>query len=155
MIIDYLLNIGLPLLITFIFSFLIGFERQNIGKSAGISSHVLVSMASCAIALLQRKISNDNTSYDGQRIIAQVVTGLGFLGAGVILKSNKTVKGLTTAATLWSAAMTGIIIGMHYYALGISIGAFIVLFMYLRDAFRHINPFKPHNTEENTKEIDH
>ena len=90
MIIDYLLNVGLPLLITFIFSFLIGFERQNIGKSAGISSHVLVSMASCAIALLQRKISNDNPSFDGQRIIAQVVTGLGFLGAGVILKSNKT-----------------------------------------------------------------
>ncbi len=156
----YLLEVALPLIVTFIFSWLVGLERQNIGKSAGISAHVLVSIAACAIAILQVYINDKNDRSDGQRIIAQVVTGLGFLGAGVIIKSNKTVKGLTTAATIWSTAMMGIVIGMGYWALGVSLGVFIVAFMYLRDAFRHINPFKSHreieeiHEENSSKEID-
>lgn len=139
---DYLMNILLPLSITFFFSFFIGLERQNIGKSAGISAHVITSMAACAISIMQMYIIKDYPSFDGSRVIAQVVVGVGFIGAGIILKSTKNVKGLTTATTLWGSAMTGLILGMRYFYLGITIGLFIVLFMYLRDVSRHINPFK-------------
>lgn len=167
---EYLLDILLPFGITFVFSFLIGLERQNIGKSAGISSHVIVSLASCGLAIMQRYIAIDHPNYDGQRIIAQVVSGLGFLGAGIILKSSKTVKGLTTATTLWGSAMAGLITGMEYYAIGATLGVGIVLFMYLRDVSRGINPFvklkhksdktnevveKPNADHDGEDEIDH
>lgn len=150
---EYLLDILLPFAITFAFSFFIGLERQNIGKSAGISSHVIVSLAACGIAIMQRYIAKEHPTYDGQRIIAQVVSGLGFLGAGIILKSSKTVKGLTTATTLWGSAMAGLITGMQYYAIGVTLGVGIVLFMYLRDASRKINPFVKHKNNKNKDEI--
>ncbi len=158
---DYIVNIFLPLFTTFVFSWLVGFERQNVGKSAGISAHVLVSMAACAIAVMQRQMfvaefAAGKPNPDGQRVIAQVVTGIGFLGAGVILKSNKNVKGLTTAATIWTCAMLGIIIGMEYWQLGLTLGVFIVLFIYIRDISRGFNPFIAHKHEnDESQHLDH
>lgn len=77
---DYLINILLPLGISFVFTWLIGLERQNIGKSAGISAHVLVGMSCCGLALLQTHITAENPSSDNQRLIAGAITGIGFLG---------------------------------------------------------------------------
>ena len=99
---DYLFKILIPLILTFLFAGFVGLERQNMGKAAGISAHILVALSSASLAVMQRlmmeyevSISPDN--FQGQRVIAQVITGIGFIGAGVIMKDKFTVKGLTTA----------------------------------------------------------
>lgn len=144
---NYLETIALPFGLTFIIAFLIGFERQNIGKAAGISSHVLIAVCSCAIAIMQQQVDGGQSG-DGQRIIAQLVTGVGFLGAGVIMKSEKTVKGLTTATTVFACAIIGLILGSGFYAIGLTLGIFIIIFMYVRDIYRHLNPLNRINTGE-------
>lgn len=156
-------DIIIPLLTTFIITAIIGFERQNIGKSAGITAHVFLAIASCSLALLQKQMYLDaiNTYKEGipvaienQRIIAQIIAGIGFLGAGIIMKEKNHVSGLTTATTLWSSAIVGIILGSGYYLLGITLGAAIILFLYLRDAIRRVNPFKKHIPHGEKEDLD-
>jgi putative Mg2+ transporter-C (MgtC) family protein len=150
-IVEILLKIVLPLFITFVITYIIGYERQKIGKAAGISSHTLVAFASSAIAILQRLLfeSEIAMALDGivvdpqsQRIIAQVLTGIGFIGAGVIIKEHGSIKGITTATTIWSSAIIGIILGSGYIVLGSMVGVFITLFIIFRDISRGFNPFK-------------
>lgn len=152
-------KIIIPLILATLFAYLIGFERQKIGKAAGISSHILVAFASAAIAILQRLIfemeidlveSGILVSAQSQRVIAQVLTGIGFIGAGVILKENGTIRGITTATTIWSSAILGLIFGSGYVILGLIVGIFIVIFVFSRDFVRGFNPFKEDdkNTED-------
>ncbi len=150
-VLDYLQFTLLPVTVTFIITWLIGFERQNIGKSAGISPHVLISATACCLALMQQQLVTD---VDGQRIIGQLVTGVGFLGAGVIMKSNRSVKGLTTATTLFASAIIGIIIGSGYYSIGITLGLIVIIFVYGRNITRGINPFKKHEGDRTKIDID-
>jgi putative Mg2+ transporter-C (MgtC) family protein len=93
----------------------IGAERELRGKDAGMSTHVLVITGAMLFTLLSMIVDPDSTS----RIAAQVVTGIGFLGAGLILKDGASVKNLTTAASLWSAAAIGMAIGFGYYAIAL------------------------------------
>ncbi len=143
---DYLQYTLLPVMITFAITWIIGFERQNIGKSAGISPHVLISVTSCCLALLQQSIQGGTTA-DGQRLIGQLITGVGFLGAGVIMKSHRNVKGLTTATSLFASAIIGIIIGTGHYEIGLTLGGLVIIFLYGRDIKRRVNPFKKHHGE--------
>ncbi len=128
---------------------LIGMERQNIGKAAGISSHVLVGLSAMMIAVMQRmllfsQVINGVAEPEGQRIIAQVIAGIGFIGAGVIMKDTKNViRGITTAATIWFCALLGIMFGTGMLYEGLAFGIFVVLFIMLRDLKRGFNPFKP------------
>ena len=90
--------------------FLIGFERQWINRVAGIQTNVLVSSGACLFIL-----SSYFVSYEGQsasRITAQIVSGIGFLGAGMIFKDGFTAHGINTAATIWAVAAIGILCGM-------------------------------------------
>lgn len=145
------LIILLPLLLVFIISGFIGLERQNVGKAAGISSHILVALAATGVAILNRLlfdwqinlvIQGYEVRPEGQRIISQVLAGVGFIGAGVILKDTKNViSGLTTAATIWSVAVLGIIIGSGYLLTGTLLGLLIIGFIYIRDLSRGVNPF--------------
>lgn len=148
---DIALKILLPLGVTFFITYVIGFERQKIGKAAGISAHTLVAFASAAIAILQRLIYEHEillatqgipVDPQSQRIIAQVLTGIGFIGAGVIMKEHGSIKGITTATTIWSSAIIGIILGSGYILLGSIVGVFIMLFIVFRDFSRGFNPFK-------------
>lgn len=146
---DYLFKILIPLILTFLFAGFVGLERQNMGKAAGISAHILVALSSASLAVMQRlmmeyevSISPDN--FQGQRVIAQVITGIGFIGAGVIMKDKFTVKGLTTAATIWTTAMIGLILGSGYLVIGTILGLAVTLFILLRDLNRGINPFRPY-----------
>ncbi len=91
--------------ICFILAFLIGFERQYRRRSVGFRTYALVSIG----AFLFVTFSFHNTSGDITRIAAQVVSGIGFLGAGVILKDGSNIKGLNTAATLWCSAAIGVL----------------------------------------------
>ena len=149
-------KILLPLILSALFAYLIGYERQKIGKAAGISSHILVAFASAAIAILQRLIfeveidlvdSGILVSAQSQRIIAQVLTGIGFIGAGVILKEKGTIKGITTATTIWSSAILGLVFGSGYIVLGSIVGLFIVIFVFSRDFVRGFNPFKDNDKD--------
>jgi len=127
---------------TVIFVGLIGFERQRKHKMAGLTTHILVALGAAGITLVQELMVQDailfirenpdlakNVMIERQRIIAQIVTGVGFLGAGAILKTNGYISGLTTASSLWISAIIGIIFGLGYTQLGIvvSLLALIVL----------------------------
>lgn len=107
-----------PLTITFIFDvvlalflgYLIGAEREMRGKDAGISTHMLVICGAMLFTLLSTVVDPASKS----RIAAQIVSGIGFLGAGLILKDGASVRNLTTAASLWFAAAVGMAIGFGY-----------------------------------------
>ena len=106
------------LLLSLVLGFLIGVERESRGKDAGISTHILVVAGSALFTLLSTAVDPSSTS----RIAAQIVTGIGFLGAGLILKEGRVVHNLTTAASLWYAAAIGMAIGFGFYAIAV-IGA--------------------------------
>ena len=128
--------------LTLAFVGLIGFERQRKHKMAGLTTHILVALGAAGITLVQEIMVQDSIQFildnpslagsvmiERQRIIAQIITGVGFLGAGAILKTNGYISGLTTASSLWISAIIGIIFGLGYNGLGIvlSLLALIVL----------------------------
>lgn len=161
---DIVFKILLPLVIAFIVGGFVGLERQNVGKAAGLSSHILVATASAGIAIMQRLmfehqiyLQSTGISIDpeGQRVIAQVVTGIGFIGAGVILKdSSQVIKGITTAATIWFTAMTGLILGSGYIVIGSILGLFIIVFILVRDFSRGFNPLVSKDKRKPTSSIE-
>jgi len=118
---DFLIDIGLSLLA----GFLIGAERESRGKPAGISTHCLVIGGTMMFTYISAQVDPNSTS----RIAAQVVSGIGFLGAGMILKSESTEKitNLTTAAAVWFAAAIGMAIGFNFYFMALVAIAFAVL----------------------------
>ncbi|XFA99733.1 MgtC/SapB family protein [Candidatus Izemoplasma sp. B36] len=130
--------------LTALFVGIIGIERQLRQKIAGITTHLMVAFGACGIAILQDALYYDaietakllmDQGYEiaiqiqRQRVIAQVVTGVGFLGAGTILKTRNGIYGLTTAATLWLASMIGLTFGMGAYVIGIVLSLFSVIFL--------------------------
>ena len=91
---------------------LIGMEREYKGKDAGLKTNMLVSVGSCVFVFLSLQFQGGE-SFDPTRVLSQVVTGIGFLGAGVILKKGANVQGLTTAATVWCSAAAGCIAAFY------------------------------------------
>ncbi len=105
---------------------IIGFEREKHNRPAGLRTHILVCMGACTIALAEcmiasrlhsAELSSSGVSIAIGRIAAQVVSGVGFLGAGTIVLSKRKISGLTTAASLWNVACLGIAIGYGFYIL--------------------------------------
>ena len=111
------------LLVACVLCSLIGLERQLRQKAAGFRTHVLVGMGSCAFTLVSvfgfSAVLGDDVVLDPSRIAAQIVSGIGFLGAGVIFKGRNVVRGLTTAATIWVAAAVGMACGAGMLSLGV------------------------------------
>ena len=109
-----LLQAGL-LLASFVLCSFIGFERQFRQKAAGYRTHVLVGIGTCAFTLISaygfEGVLDNDVRLDPSRISAQIVSGIGFLGAGVIFKGRNMVRGLTTAATIWVTAAVGMACG--------------------------------------------
>jgi putative Mg2+ transporter-C (MgtC) family protein len=97
----------------------VGAEREWTGKWAGLRTHMLIAVGATLLAHISALPSANGTSWDGGRIAAQIVTGVGFIGAGTILQSRGSVHGLTTAAGLWVAAAIGIAVGFGDYLAGI------------------------------------
>ncbi|SFS85569.1 MgtC/SapB family protein [Marininema halotolerans] len=113
-------EMALRLLIATVLGGLIGWEREHNNHPAGLRTHILVSVGSCLIMLLSvygfsEFAKEDNVRLDPSRIAAQVVSGIGFLGAGTILRQGFTVSGLTTAASLWVVAAIGLASGAGFY----------------------------------------
>lgn len=101
--------------IAFVLCTLLGIERDYHQKNAGVKTHVLVGVGACIFALVSAygfaPVLANNIRLDPSRIAAQVVSGIGFLGAGVIFVNHDTVRGLTTAATIWLSAAIGMACG--------------------------------------------
>lgn len=111
---------------------LIGLERQIHHKSAGIRTNALVSMGAAIFVIISFQITQEKGG-DATRIIGQIVTGIGFLGAGVILHQGINVQGLTTAATIWCSSGIGCLAAAGYFAeAGISTVAVIFINFFLR-----------------------
>src|SRR3989337_523671 len=102
---------------------IIGLERELRGYPAGIRTIALVALGACFFTDVSRLMGGND------RVAAQIVTGIGFLGAGVIFREGYTVRGITTAATIWSAAAIGMAIGRELYLVAAagSIPVFVVL----------------------------
>jgi putative Mg2+ transporter-C (MgtC) family protein len=127
---------------------LIGFERERLLWAAGIRTHMLVCVGSCLIMIVSQYgfsniLTHQNVVLDPSRIAAQVVSGIGFLGAGAILARGEIVKGLTTAASIWTVAAVGLAVGGGLY-LAASASTVIILIILagikpLEEAYRSRN----------------
>lgn len=115
----------IDLLFSLICGLVIGFEREKKNKPAGISTQTLVIGAAMLFTFLSRTVS----AGDPTRIAAQIVSGVGFLGAGIILKSESTgrVTNLTTAASVWYSAAIGMALGFNYHFIGLVATLYVVI----------------------------
>ncbi len=103
---------------------LLGLEREYQNKSAGLRTLVLICLGSTVFTMISSRIGiNDD------RIAANIITGIGFIGAGVIFKENFNVKGLTTASIIWVAAAVGMMIGIGNYLLGIVLSILVLIIL--------------------------
>ena len=104
---------------------IIGYERERIHRPAGLRTHIIVGIGALIFSLLSVKLFPD----DPARVISNIVTGIGFLGAGTIFREKDVVKGLTTAASLWATAAVGVALALGEYTLAIvsSLVIFLVL----------------------------
>lgn len=93
----------------------IGFERQWHHKTAGLRTNLLVATGAAVFVLLSFELKESESSIDTSRIIAQVVTGVGFLGAGIIFREGNNVHGLTSAATIWCSAAIGCLAASGFF----------------------------------------
>lgn len=115
---ELFLRVGMACL----FGGLIGMERESVNRPAGFRTHMLVCLGS-AVVMLSNLILfeqySGRTNMDPARFGAQVISGIGFLGAGTIIKEGFSVRGLTTAASLWAVACIGLVIGAGHYSLAV------------------------------------
>ncbi|GGM08342.1 MgtC/SapB family protein [Nakamurella endophytica] len=123
------------LLATFVLCSLIGLERQSRQKSAGYRTHVLVGLGACSFTIVSgfgfTLVLGQEVNLDPSRIAAQVVSGIGFLGAGVIFKGGDVVRGLTTAATIWQSAAVGMACGAGMLSLAVLLTVLHLVTLYV------------------------
>lgn len=124
--------------VAFVIGAIIGLEREFRSKPAGFRTMILICVGSCLYTILSKEIGGTSTD----RIASNIVTGIGFIGAGVIFKEGITVNGLTTAALIWVTAALGMAIGYHNYPLAIVVSAMVVIALFvLEPVQRFINRF--------------
>ena len=120
---------GLRLLVAALMGGAIGLERERRGQPAGIGTFAMVTMGACAFSIVSDLVFRgpDNT-----RIASGVVEGIGFLGAGLIIRGRAGIHGLTTAATLWTSAAVGMLVGFGLYFLGLILTAMTLIVLVIR-----------------------
>ena len=113
---ELMIRVGLACIL----GWLIGNERKNRNKSAGTRTHAIVALGSALAMVVSKYGFMDMPDHDAARVAAQVVSGVGFLGAGIIFVRNNLVNGLTTAAGMWATASVGLAMGSGLYVIGIA-----------------------------------
>jgi putative Mg2+ transporter-C (MgtC) family protein len=123
-----------PLLVAAFLGGIVGFERERSGKVAGLRTHALVSLGAALLSLISLRMYDNYPAVNGQagfdfHLIANIVVGIGFIGAGTILRRENRVEGTTTAASLWVVAAIGIASGLGLYseALFTTIVVYVIL----------------------------
>lgn len=127
-------EIIIRLLIALFIGGLTGLEREKSHQFAGFRTHILVAVGSCITSITSISLFMEYSSQvniDPARLSAQVLSGIGFLGAGAILKTSNGIRGLTTAAGIWATACIGIAIGYGYYELSIYAWLFVMITLYI------------------------
>ena len=139
-------TVAFRMLLSLVVSTIVGIEREYHKQPAGLRTHVLISMGATLIMLLSIYIPQTFTQYqpaDPARLAAQVVSGIGFLGAGAIMKFGFNVKGLTTAASIWVIAAIGLAVGAGmYWATAIATGILLFALFFLDIFEKWIFPAK-------------
>ena len=115
------------LLCCFLSGIIVGLERQLRGKPVGMRTSALICLGTYVFIAMTRSVANQVT--DPSRIIGQVVTGIGFLGAGVILARHGAIIGVTSASAIWVLAAIGVVIGVGYPWLGVKLAALTVMIL--------------------------
>jgi putative Mg2+ transporter-C (MgtC) family protein len=123
----------------------IGFERERLLWAAGLRTHMLVCVGACLVMIVSAygftPVLGPHVILDPSRVAAQVVSGVGFIGAGSIILRNEVVKGLTTAASLWAVAAIGLAVGGGLYVAAVATTAIILIILAgvkpLEERFRH------------------
>ncbi|WP_010095820.1 MgtC/SapB family protein [Ornithinibacillus scapharcae] len=138
------LLITVRLLIALVLSGLIGFERELKNHSAGFRTHILVGVGACLMMVLslygfEAYIEKyDNVRFDPARIPSYVISGIGFLGAGTIMVYGGTIRGLTTAASIWTVAGLGLVVGAGMYAVAVFTTLIILLSLVFLNNFERL-----------------
>lgn len=133
----------LQVILAFILGAILGWQREYVGKAAGLRTYSLVAMGSTLFTIVSHsgfdQFITDPARLDPSRTASNIVTGIGFLGAGVIILRGTKVEGLTTAAGLWVAAAIGMAVGTKMYALAVvaTVVAFLILEVLNRAAFEN------------------
>lgn len=129
---------------------LIGYERSYHGRAAGLRTYALVCVASCVLTVINAYpqlwfggTAHSPATADPTRTIQGILTGIGFLGAGVIMKEGFSIRGLSTAASIWMTAVIGVVIGVGFYGAAISAA---ILTVALMSGVRSIESALPHET---------
>lgn len=117
------INLLIGLVLSVIAGFVIGAERESRGKAAGVSTHILVIVGAMLFTFMSSIVDPASKS----RIAAQIVSGIGFLGAGLILKEGASVKNLTTAASIWVAGAIGMAFGYNFYIIGMIVAIVVAV----------------------------
>ena len=142
----------LRLFLALVFSGMIGYEREMNESNAGLKTHILVAIGATIVALIQVEITDYvreialanpqgpiNVTSDASRLISQVVSGIGFLGAGTIIVTKSNISGLTTAASIWTVASIGLAIGMGFYPIAIFGFLFVISTLFIFKRFVNVN----------------
>ena len=141
---DFIIRIG----VTLVLAIAVGIEREYHGHPAGIRTMALVGVGACLFtAVGLEPIFNGRA--DPTRIAAQIVTGVGFLGAGAILRQGTDVRGMTTAASIWVVAAIGMVVGFGFYTVAIFTAAIVlVTLVVIRPIERRIIKGSPHRRHD-------
>lgn len=139
------LDIALRMMLAMLIGGVVGTEREYTHRPAGMRTHMLVALGACAVMTTSQLIFWQYRPFgatpDPARLSAQVITGLGFLGAGTIMREGPSVKGLTTAASIWATGCLGVAVGGGYYLVavvgGVCIMVTLIVFEWLQKKILH------------------
>ena len=129
-------EIVLRLVVSVFLGAAVGYERERDNQPAGLRTHMILVLGACLAMVLSINIGAEHGS-DPARMAAQVIAGIGFLGAGAILRYGFNVKGLTTAATLWTMAIVGMAVGYGYYLISVVTTALMLIILSVVNILEH------------------
>lgn len=126
----------LRLVVSVLLGAAVGYERERDNQPAGLRTHMILVLGACLAMILSINIGSEHGT-DPARLAAQVIAGIGFLGAGAILRYGFNVKGLTTAATLWTMAIVGMAVGYGYYLISVVTTALMLIILSVVNIIEH------------------
>ena len=137
--------VALRLFVAALLGGVVGIERENKRRAAGLRTHVLVSLGASLVMVLSEYLFRKYqglTNVDPSRLGAQVISGIGFLGAGTIIKQGVNVKGLTTSASLWAVACIGLAAGSGFYSAAVIASAIVFITLRTLSKFENVLMYK-------------